>query len=100
MRETTTQKRQIAVGDHVIDRDMQSGSVGVVMSLPGLSADEYRLDGGISVADVNEECPDTDPVIMVRYPSRGDSDLEGSAYAYPRSRLRVVAPMHDAMEDA
>lgn len=83
------------VSDTVRDRDNPDATM-VVVGLDTLRADAYELeDGGPTVADVNPEHPEDDDVVEVVFPSRTDMDLaEQKRYAYPRSRLVRVAPVH------
>jgi len=82
----------IRVGDHVIDGDANDPSVGIVISRPGLSADEYVIDAtNRTVADVNTGYPESDGVVNVVYPDGSDRDIDSlKPYAYPVSRLVVV----------
>ncbi|QLG47878.1 hypothetical protein [Natrinema halophilum] len=90
----------IDVGDHVQDREDPDATM-VVVNLDTLRADAYELeDGGPTVAQVNPDYPETDDVVEVIYPDRTDLTLEGKKrYAFPRSRLEVVARVHDRDRD-
>jgi hypothetical protein len=85
------------VGDHV--RDLEETEVDkpmIVTGIPGFMANEHEFKNGQTVADVNPQYPEDDPVIEVRYPSRGDRLLTApKRYAFPASRLEVVSPIHD-----
>lgn len=86
---------RIHVGDHVIDDDADDPSVGIVVSRPGLSADEYEIDAtGRTVADVNQGYAASDGVINVVYPKGSSRDIDSlKRYAYPVGRLVVLTPI-------
>lgn len=89
------------VGDHVRDRDeTDSDATMLVAELPGERADEYDIDAiGRTVAAVNPEYPPDDAVVGVCYPQRTDVELDQVVYSFPRSRLQLVAPIHDIESD-
>ncbi|WP_137288612.1 hypothetical protein [Natronorubrum halophilum] len=93
-------REPIDVGDHVQDEQDPDATM-VVVGLDTLRADAYELkDSGPTVADVNPEYPTEDDVVEVIYPQRTDLELEGKKrYAFPKSRLEVVARVHDRNED-
>lgn len=88
------------IGDHVTDREGDDATM-LVVGLPGECAAEYDIGTDeLTVADVNPEYPTADPVVEVIFPSRTDADVEGGKrYAYPRSRLKRVASVHDVDVD-
>jgi len=94
----------IHAGDHVVDTEQPADeqSTAVVIKRPGLSAAEYDIDAqGTTVADVNPGCEPSDAVVVVVFPQRTATGIAGSEYAYPVSRLAVVASVHgDADTDA
>ena len=91
---------QIFVGDHVRDIDDPEGATMVVVALPTENADEYEIGEGKTVHDYNQEYPADDDVICVTYPSRTCVDMDAlKEYAFPKSRLDVVAPVHDREDD-
>jgi len=87
-------------GDHVQDRDDPDAPM-VVMEVSPHAAHEYRLEGtSKTVAEVNEAYPANDDVVEVVYPGRDDDDLAAlKRYAFPRSRLELVSPVHDRDDD-
>lgn len=88
------------VGDHVEDRDDPGAAMLVVAIATETAADYEIAQDGFSVADANPRYPEDDTVVEVVYPQRTDADLEGKRrYAFPQSRLRRVAAVHD-VEDA
>jgi hypothetical protein len=85
------------VGDHVQDRDDPDATL-VVVGLPLQRAATYVVDedSGATVADYNDDYPETDHVIEVVFPQRTDVFLEEQrTYAFPRSRLELAEPVHD-----
>lgn len=84
------------VGDHVADRE-NGDSTMLVVGVTGKAAHEYRLGGSSkTVAAVNDAYPADDPVIEVVYPGREYTNVGGlKEYAFPRSRLELVTPIHD-----
>jgi hypothetical protein len=92
----------VDVGDHVQDRDDDDDDATmVVVGVPVESAVEYRLsEDGPTVADVNPDYPAGDDVVEAVFPERTDVDISSrKRYAYPRSRLEVVARVHDRTTD-
>jgi hypothetical protein len=91
----------IHVGDHVTDRDDEDDDTTMlVVGLDTLQADAYELgDPGPTVAEVNPEHPEEDDVVEVIFARRTDLDVEKKRYAYPRSRLRIVEPIHNIDAD-
>lgn len=83
-------------GDHVQDRDNPDAPM-VVVAVSPHAAHEYRLEGtSKTVAEVNEAYPANDDVVEAVYPDRDDDDLAAlKRYAFPRSRLELVTPVHD-----
>jgi len=91
---------RLCVGDHVVDREDEDDTTLLVTGLPGETADIFYVDDD-TVADYNPGYPADDDVVKVCYPQRTDSTLFDKAeYSFPRSRLRLVAPLHDIDEDA
>lgn len=90
---------KLHVGDHVADRgdDEESVAPMLVVGLPPTSAAEYVVgDDDQTVADYNAAYPPADDVVEVVYPQRTDVALrDKQRYAFPRSRLRLVTPIHD-----
>jgi hypothetical protein len=88
----------IHVGDHVTDRDDADELPLVVTGLPLAQAASYDVDGR-PLAEYNPEYPPEDHAIEVAYAQRTDVFLEEQqTYAFPRSRLRLVTPLHDRDE--
>lgn len=85
---------ELHVGDHVTDRE-DDGALMLVVGKSVNKADEYYVEG-MRVADYNPSYPDDDPVIEAVYPKRGAVSLDTSkSYAFPRSRLELVQPIHE-----
>lgn len=92
-------ERPLFVGDHVRDREDPDSATMVVVGLPLQRAATYNIGDGRTVADVNPEYPDTEPVAEVVFPDRTDVYLcEQREYAYPEARLERVTPVHDIEE--
>ena len=90
----TTAYTELHVGDHVTDRE-GDGAPLLVVGKSANQADEYYVDG-MRVADYNPSYPDDDAVIEAVYPKRAAVSLDTSeSYAFPRSRLELVEPIHD-----
>jgi hypothetical protein len=88
------------VGDHVTDRDDVDEPPLVVTGLPLQRAASYDVDG-MPLSEHNPEYPAEDHAIEVAYAQRTDVYLdEQRTYAFPRSRLRLVTPLHDRDESA
>ena len=86
------------VGDHVTDRDDADEPPLVVTGLPLQRAAYYDVDG-TPLAEHNPEYPPEDHAVKVAYAQRTDVFLkEQQTYAFPRSRLRLVTPLHDRDE--
>ena len=86
------------VGDHVTDRDDADEPPLVVTGLPLQLATTYLVDG-TPLAEYNPEYPPEAHAIEVAYAQRTDVSLEEQqTYAFPRSRLRLVTPLHDRDE--
>jgi len=86
------------VGDHVTDRDDTDEPPLVVTGLPLARAASYDVDG-TPLAEYNPEYPPEDHAVEVAYAQRTDVFLEEQrTYAFPRSRLRLVTPLHDRNE--
>jgi hypothetical protein len=93
-----TELPPVHVGDHVTDRDDQDddGATLLVVGLSPQPANHYTVTGEQTVADYNEDYPEDDDVVEVTFPERTDIDITGRGqYAYPRTRLKLVAPLHD-----
>lgn len=85
---------ELHVGDYVTDRE-GDGAPLLVVGKSVNQADEYYVEG-IRVADYNPSYPDDDAVIEAVYPKRAAVSLDPSeAYAFPRSRLELVEPIHE-----
>lgn len=94
----------VYVGDHVVDRDADprddSEAVMLVVSRPERAANEFEFDDGTTVADVNPDYPACDSLVSIVFPQRTSTALDTLRdYAYPRSRLRVVASTHETTDD-
>ena len=84
---------ELHVGDHVTDREGDAAPL-LVVGKSVKQADEYYVEG-MRVADYNPSYPDDDAVVEAVYPKRADVSLDtDEAYAFPRSRLRLVEPIH------
>ena len=89
----------VDVGDHVTDEQDPDATM-IVVGLDTLRADVYELEEDLTVADVNPEYPADDDVVECVFPTRTDLDLQDKKrYAYPRSRLEMVARVHDRDEN-
>jgi hypothetical protein len=87
------------IGDHVADREADTDATMLVVGTPAEAASEYDIDG-YTVADANPDHPDDDAVLLVVFPKRRHLDLgDAERYAYPRSRLERVAPVHEEGDD-
>jgi len=86
------------VGDHVQDREDDSEGETATMLVVGLPlerAGASYIDEDQTVADVNPEYPETDHVVKAVFPQRTTVSVEDlQTYAYPRSRLERVEPIH------
>ncbi|GGN84456.1 hypothetical protein [Haloarcula pellucida] len=83
------------VGDRVEDRG-DNGATMVVVGKQLGAAGAYDVDGWGTVADYNQDYPSDDDVIEVVFPERTTADVDRlERYAYPRSRLALVEPIHD-----
>ncbi|MFW6382519.1 MAG: hypothetical protein ACOCZD_00590 [Haloferacaceae archaeon] len=83
------------IGDHVEDRDADDPARMVVVGLPPATTDDYELDDGRTVADVNPDYPPADDVVQTIFPEETGVDVRHhKRYTYPRSRLRRVAAVH------
>lgn len=83
------------VGDHVTDQEDEGAPLLVVGRSPN-SADEYYVDG-VRLCEYNPSYPEDDAVVEAVYPKRADVSLDTSdSYAFPRSRLELVEPIHGA----
>ena len=88
----------VHIGDHVTDRDDADEPPLVVTGLPLERVGTYDVDG-TPLAEYNPEYPPEDHAIEVAYLQRTDVYLaEQQTYAFPRSRLRLVTPLHDRDE--
>lgn len=99
MAEDELEADNLHVGDHVQDRDDPDATMVVIRACEE-SAGEYYI-GGVdeSVAEYNDCDPDED-VYQVVFAGRGDQDLADlTRYPYPRSRLELVAPVHERDEE-
>jgi len=90
---------QLMIGDHVLDKEDEDGATLLVTAVSPKLAMEYAV-GDKTVAAYNEDYPQDDRVIEVRYPQRTTQDVDHlDDYAFPRSRLELVEPLHDRDED-
>ncbi|MCD2204394.1 hypothetical protein [Halobacterium sp. KA-6] len=90
----TNGQPQLHVGDHVHDKEDDDATLLVTAVSPKTAA-EYAV-GDKTVADYNEDYPQDDRVIEVRYPQRTTQDIDHlDDYAFPRSRLELETPLHD-----
>lgn len=88
---------ELHVGDHVTDRE-DEGAPLLVVGKSVNTADEYYLEG-MRLCEYNPSYPEDDAVIEAVYPKRTAVSLDTSeAYAFPRSRLKLVEPVHDVEE--
>ncbi|MDS0284705.1 hypothetical protein [Haloarcula onubensis] len=98
------EQQTVFVGDHVRDLEDDDTTM-LVVGAPAQTAEEYTIsDSGMepaeTVADYNPEYPATDDVIETVYAQRTDNALAtGNTYAFPRSRLELVASIHDVDSD-
>ena len=91
----TTARPELHVGDHVADRE-DDGAPLLVVGKSAKRADEYYVEG-VRVADYDPSYPADDRVVEAVYPERAAVSLDtDEAYAFPRSRLELVEPIHDA----
>lgn len=81
------------IGDHVTDAEDPSVTMLVVKTLPD-TCEEYHVDD-VPLADHNPSYPADDSVVEIVYPKRTDVSVPGRTYAFPRSRLQLVNPIHD-----
>lgn len=84
----------IEVGDHVSDKDVDDRRA-VVVRVTDIRADEYTIKGNVTVAESNEDYPEDDPVIEVRYANNHTASLTDETFAYPESRLEIENRLHD-----
>ena len=90
----TTAHPELHVGDHVTDREDDDAPL-LVVGKSAKTAEEYYVEG-MRVTDYNPSYPEDDPVIEAVYPKRAAVSLDPSeAYAFPRSRLELVEPIHN-----
>lgn len=90
----------VFVGDHVDDRENDDRPTMVVTGLPVGRASEYSVTNDATVADYNDDYPADDHVVEATYPQRTDKALDtDNVYAFPRSRLDLVASIHDVTDD-
>ena len=86
---------QLHVGDHVQDKEDDDGATLLVATITPKTAAEYDV-GDKTVAAYNEDYPEDDRVIEVRYPQRTTQDVDRlDDYAFPRSRLVLENSLHD-----
>lgn len=91
----STARPELHVGDHVTDRE-DDGAPLVVVGKSVNRADQYYVEG-MRVADYNPSYPDDDDVVEAVYAKRSAVSLDtDEAYAFPRSRLELVEPIHGA----
>lgn len=90
------------VGDHVTDREEDEEKPMLVVSIPGHTAREYRVEGvNKTVAELNPDYPKADEVVEVVFARRTDSDLGNKKrYAYPSSRLELRHSIHPSDEES
>ena len=87
------------IGDHVSDREDPDATM-LVVGLPLKRAATTMIDDERTVADVNPDYPETDAIVEVIFAGDADTDVDHSKrYAYPRSRLERVTPIHGDDED-
>jgi hypothetical protein len=86
----------LQVGDHVEDREEdEDGPTLLVVGLPYERAAERGVGDGKTVAEHNPGYSEHDLVVEVVYPERTCAEVEHlPRYAFPRSRLERVAPVH------
>jgi len=91
----------IRVGDHVEDTDAENPSAALVVGRPGLSINEYRIDeSGRTVADANPEYDPHVGTIEVAFAAKTAGDVAAiDTYAYPATRLDVVASLHEVDDE-
>jgi len=93
---TDSELSPVHVGDHVVDREDPDAATMLVTGLSPQPASRYTVDGDKTVADYNTEYPAEDDVVEVQYPERTSVSLDRlQTYAFPRSRLKLEAPLHD-----
>ncbi|AHG00933.1 hypothetical protein HALLA_12200 [Halostagnicola larsenii XH-48] len=93
--EAELDREPIDIGDHVQDRDDPDSTM-VVVGLPLEPANEVTARGDKTVADFNTDYPADDDVVEVVFPDRTDVEIEPlTQYGYPRSRIEIVAHVHD-----
>jgi len=95
---TDDELEPLHIGDHVTDRDDADEPPLVVTGLPLQRAATYLVDG-TPLTEYNPEYPPEAHAIEVAYAQRTDAFLEEQqTYAFPRSQLRLVTPLHDRGE--
>lgn len=86
------------VGDHVTDRERDDDAPLIVVGRPPETVAEYEVDGE-PLTEYNPEHPGDDDVVEAVYAKRTDIEVSDQTYAFPRSRLRLAAAIHDRDED-
>ncbi|MEE6210873.1 hypothetical protein U3A55_12010 [Salarchaeum sp. III] len=96
----TDDQPQLHVGDHVHDQESDDNQLLLVTKLPTETAANHAIRDGQTVADYNPDYPGDDPVVEVCYVDRTQTKLDPSkSYAFPRSRLELVQPIHEREGD-
>ncbi|SFS63426.1 hypothetical protein [Halostagnicola kamekurae] len=89
----------VDVGDHVQDREDIDATM-VVVRTPLEPANEVDARNGKTVAESNPGYPADDDVVVVKFPERTSTDIGPlQGYAFPRTRLEIVARVHDRNDD-
>lgn len=63
--ESDDEEPDFIYGDIVHDEEVEEPIALVVVNIPGLTAEEWELESGDTLADQNEKCPNDDDVIIV-----------------------------------
>lgn len=87
-----TGEKEVWPGDIVQDKDHPDRKMVVEKVTERLASDyTFETSGGhtMTVAEANEEYPEDDLVVTVRFINKKERSLGTSRYAYPVSRLRV-----------
>lgn len=97
--ETGEELPSLHLGDHVEDRDDPDATM-IVVATPPRPISKAPINQEQTVADVNPDADDNEPVIKVVFADRSDTDLRSlQRYGYPRSRLRRVESVHSEGDD-
>ena len=90
---------ELAVGDHVQDRDDPESTMLVVVGRLVPTAENHTVNGR-SIASLNPDYPADDPVIEAVYPQPHHVDVANAPrYAFPRSRLDRTHGVHATRTD-